>query len=321
MAESKKSVYAAIVTNGGVAISKFVAAGFSGSTSMLTEGIHSVVDTGISALMLVGMHRSKKEPDATHPFGYAQELYFWTTVVALLLFSAGGGMSVLEGINRLIHPKAPESPYWNYGVLAIATGLNIYAFCVSFKQLSRGQPGEGLWKAIRSSKDPRSFSVVLVELGDLIGVTLAFLGVLLGHLLDSGYPDAIAAIAIGLVLASIAVVLANESRHLLIGERADPQVVDDIRSIAEADEAVVGSPRPLTMQLGPDDILLAMGLQFREGLSTDEFERVLGRMERDIRGKQPKVKHIFFRVDSLRGHRDDGQIGSPTWSLNHEHES
>ncbi len=307
MAESTKSIYAAIAVDTGIAISKFVAGGLSGSSSMLTEGIHSVVDAGIAALMLVGSHRSQKKPDAAHPFGYGMELYFWTTVMALLLFSAGGGMSIFEGIDRLIHPHPPESPYWNYAVLAISAGLGAYSFSVAYRQLHENEPGKGIWEAIHSSKDPRNFSVLLVDIADLIGVALAFVGVLLGHLLDSPYPDAIAAISIGLVLASISAFLANESRKLLIGETADRGMIDDIRAIAEADEAVDKAPHPLTMQLGPDDILLAMDIRFRDGLSTDNVEQALDRVENDIRGKYPDIKHIFLEVDSLRGHQADGQ--------------
>ena len=312
MAESTKSVYTAMAVDAGIAVSKFVAAGFSGSSGMLTEGIHSVVDTGIAALMLVGGHRSRKEPDAAHPFGYGMELYFWSTVMALLLFSAGGGMSILEGIHRLIRPRALESPYWNYAVLAISAGLNAYSFGVARRQLRRKQPGKGIWEAIRAGKDPRNFSVLLVDTGDLIGVALAFVGVLLGHLLDSPYPDAIVSIAIGLVLATIAVVLANESRKLLIGETADRVMVDDIRAIAEADEAVDRAPHPLTMQMGPDDVLLAMNVRFRDGLSGDELERALDRVERNIRSKHSEIKHIFLEVNSLRAHRVDDRPEHPS---------
>ena len=312
MAESTKSVSIAIATDAGIGVLKFVAAGFSGSPGMLTEGIHSVVDTGIAALMLVGARRSRKEPDAAHPFGYGMELYFWTTVMALLLFSVGGGFSVLEGIDRLIHPKAPESPYWNYGVLVIAAALNAYSFSVAYRQLRRSQLGKGIWEAIRVSKDPRNFSVLLVDTGDLIGVAMAFVGVLLGHLLDSPYPDAIAAIAIGVVLATIAILLANESRKLLIGETADREMVDDIRAIVEADEAVDRAPDPLTMQMGPDDVLLAMNVRFRDGLSGDDLERALDRVERAIRGKHPEIKHVFIEVNSLRAHRVDVRPEHPS---------
>ena len=304
MAEATKSVYVAIAVDVGIAISKFVAAGFSGSSGMLTEGIHSVVDAGIATLLLVGMARSRKPADAAHPFGYAQELYFWTTVVALLLFAAGGGMSAYEGVNGLLHPKAPEAPYWNYAVLVISAALGTYSLAVSRAQLLQSRPGEGLWRAILASKDPRSFSVLLVDIGDLIGVSLAFLGVLLSQVFDSPYPDPIAALGIGLVLAGIAAFLANESRHLLIGESVDPALRDDIRALAEAEEAVAEVRDPLTMQLGPDEVMLAMGLRFREGLATADLERSLGRVERAIRAKHPKIRRIFLEIESDRRRAD-----------------
>ena len=178
MAESKKSIYVAIAADAGIAVSKFVAAGFSGSSSMLAEGIHSVIDAGIVSLMLVGVNRSEKPPDRRHPFGHAQELYYWTNVVALLLFSLGGGMSLLEGVNRLINPHGPESPYWSYGVLAVSAALGAYSISVAYRQLRQSQPGKKLSEAIKNSKDPRSFSVFLVDTADLLGVAIAFVGIL-----------------------------------------------------------------------------------------------------------------------------------------------
>lgn len=303
MAESKKSIYVAIAADAGIAISKFVAAGFSGSSSMFAEGVHSVIDAGIVALMLVGVNRSEKPPDPRHPFGHAQELYYWTNVVALMLFSLGGGMSLLEGGNRLIHPQGPESPYWSYGVLAVSAALGAYSFSVAYRQLRQSEPGKGFYEAIKSSKDPRSFSVVLVDSADLIGVAVAFAGILGGQLLDSPYPDAIATLLIGLVLAAVAAVLANESRHLLVGESADEEIVRDIRAIAESDPAVECAPRPFTMHLGPDEVLLALDVRFRRDLSVEDVRQAVDRMERAIQHKHPEVKRIFLEVNALDGQR------------------
>ena len=303
MAESKKSIYAAIAADTGIAISKFVAAGFSGSSSMLAEGIHSVIDAGIVALMLVGISRSRKPPDPRHPFGHSRELYYWSNVVALMLFSLGGGMSVLEGVNRLIHPKGPESPYWSYGVLVVSAALGAYSFSVAYRQLRRSQPGKRLSEAIKTSKDPRDFSVFLVDSADLIGVALAFAGILGGQILGSPYPDAVAAVLIGLVLAAVAAVLANETRHLLVGESADEEIVRDIRAIAESDPTVEIAPRPFTMHLGPDEVLLALDVRFHDGLSAEEVRQAVHRMERAIQRKHPEVKRIFLEVNSLDGQR------------------
>jgi cation diffusion facilitator family transporter len=178
MAGSKKAIYAAIAADTGIAVSKFVAAGFSGSSSMFAEGIHSVIDAGIVALLLVGISRSQKPPDLRHPFGHSRELYYWSNVVALMLFSLGGGMSLLEGFNRLIHPRGPESPYWSYGVLAVAAILGAYSLSVAYRQLRQSQPGKRLYEAIRASKDPRNISVFLVDTADLIGVALAFASII-----------------------------------------------------------------------------------------------------------------------------------------------
>lgn len=299
MADSKRSVYTAIITEGSIAVAKFVAAGFSGSSSMLTEGIHSVVDTGITALMLVGILRSRKKPDHDHPFGYGTEVYYWSNVVSLLLFSIGGGMGALEGLRRLIDPGEEEASYWNYGVLAVSAVFGTYSFWVAHRQTRERHPEGSLWSAVVRSKDPSNFSVMLIDLADLIGVGLAFLGLLIGQLFHSPYPDAVAAILISLVLSGVAVILANESRHLLLGESVDQQTVVSIRRIAEADQAVEHAPHPFTMHLGPDEVLLALDVQFREGLSAQQISLAVERIERSIRTRHPEIKRIFLEARYL----------------------
>ena len=299
MAESKKSTYAAIAADAAIATTKFVAAGFTGSAGMLTEGFHSLVDTGIAALTLLGLYRSRRPPDAGHPFGYGRELYYWTNVMGVLLFSVGGGMSVLEGVRRLMHPKPPESPAWNYAVLALSGAFGLYSISVAYRQMRKQHPDQPVWRAIHTSKDPRNFSVLLLDVADLIGVALAFLGVLVSQWLGSSYPDGIAALAIGLTLAVVAVILSNEARHLLLGESADDDVVRDIRTIAISDPAVEKAPHPLTMQLSPNEVLLNLNLQFRGNLSADEVQKATQRVERAIREHHPEVTHIFIENESL----------------------
>jgi divalent metal cation (Fe/Co/Zn/Cd) transporter len=210
-------------------------------------------------------------------------------------------MSLLEGVRRLINPQGPEGPYWNYGVLAVSAALGAYSFSVAYRQIRKQAPDKRLWEVIRTSKDPQNFSVLLVDAADLTGVALAFIGVQLGLLLGNGYPDAIATVFIGLVLAGIAVILANESRHLLVGESADAEVVNDIRKIAEADPAVERAPRPVTMHLGPDEVLLALDVRFRDGLSVDEARQAVERVEKAIQEKHREVKRIYLEVNVLDG--------------------
>lgn len=307
MAESAKSTYAAIAADTAIAATKFVAAGFTGSASMLTEGFHSVVDTGIAALTLLGMYRSRRPPDALHPFGYGRELYYWTNVMGILLFSLGGGMSVLEGIRRLMHPQPPESPIWNYSVLAISGAFSLYSTSVGYRQIRQKHPDQPIWQAIRTSKDPRNFSPFLLDIADINGLLLAFVGVLVSQWMGTSVPDGIAALLIGFTLAAAAVVLSNEARKLLLGESAGSEVVRDIRTIAVSDPAVEKAPHPLTMQLSPSEVLLNLNLEFRPGLSADEVQQAIERLEHNIRRSHPDVKHIFIENHPLESHSGGGQ--------------
>jgi divalent metal cation (Fe/Co/Zn/Cd) transporter len=220
-------------------------------------------------------------------------------------------MSILQGIRRLIDPQELGRPYWNYGVLAVSATLGASSFSLAYRQIRANAPNESLWMAIRTSKDPRNLSVLLIDTADLIGVGLAFLGVLLGQVLHSAYPDAVAALLIGLVLAGIAVVLANESRHLLIGESTDEETVRDIRDIVERDSAVEHAPRPATMHLGPDQVLLALDVCFGGDLSVARVREAVERLERAIQEKHPETTRILLEVGSLDGRHDSRQPGGP----------
>jgi cation diffusion facilitator family transporter len=296
------TVYGAIAANAVIAVSKFGAGMISGSSAMLSEGIHSVVDTGNELLLLLGIHRSKKPADELHPFGYGKELYFWSLIVAILLFGLGGGMSTCEGISHLRHPAVIRDPTWNYVVLGIAFVAEGTSWAIALKKLlEKKKKGRGLWQALRASKNPAVFVVLAEDSAALAGILVAFLGVLLGHRLRNPYLDGAASIVIGLILTAVAGFLAYESRDLLVSESADGDVVQSIRKLAEADPAVVGVSRPLTMHFGPDQVLLNLDIEFRPNLSASQVTAAVDRLEANIRRERPNVKRIFIEAESLKG--------------------
>ncbi|MBC7945255.1 MAG: cation diffusion facilitator family transporter, partial [Burkholderiales bacterium] len=253
MASSEKpiAVYGAIAANLLIAVAKFTAAFFTGSSAMISEGVHSLVDTGNQSLILLGIHRSKKPADDKHPYGYGKELYFWALIVAVVLFSLGGGISIYEGISHLRHPSELGDPMWNYVVLAIAFVLEGAASYLALKALLAAAGEESFWHALRGSKDPAVFTILAEDFAALVGIVVAFLGIYFGHLYGNPYLDGIASVTIGVILALVAVFLVYESRGLIIGESADTGAVRSIRALAETEPNVQSVERPLTMHLGP----------------------------------------------------------------------
>ncbi|MGV2828722.1 cation diffusion facilitator family transporter [Myxosarcina sp. GI1(2024)] len=300
---AKKTIYAAITANFGIAIIKFIAAAITGSSAMLSEGIHSIVDTGNELLLLLGLRLSKQPADDTHPFGYGQELYFWTLIVALFIFAIGGGMSIYEGVNHLLEPEPLTNPLWNYVVLGFAVIFEGYSWNVAFQAFLASKGDEDLWTAIRASKDPTIFTVLFEDSAALIGLFVAFLGVLSGHLLNNVYLDGVASIAIGIILAGMAILLAYESKGLLIGEGADAKTVADIRSLTQADPAVRKVLKVLTLHFGPEEILLNLDIQFSKKLSTEQLAVVVERLEKQITTKHPEIKNIFVEAKSIAASR------------------
>src|SRR6185436_14776624 len=296
--ESKTAVIAAIAGNLAIAITKLVAAFFSGSSAMLSEGIHSVVDTGNGGLLLVGLRKSQKPADAKHPFGHGKELYFWPLIVAILIFALGGGMSIYEGIIHLKHPHMSD-PTWNYVVLGIAFFFESISSFFAFKAFKKELRGRGPLAAIRASKDPTAFTVLFEDSAALLGLIVAFLGIFLGHLLENPYFDGAASIGIGIILASVAVFLAYETKGLLIGEGVDPETLAKIRAIVAADPAVDELKEALTMHFGPADVLLTLDIRFKKELSAEQITRAVPRLETTIQSEYPYIKHIFIEAKSL----------------------
>ncbi|MHC5755610.1 MAG: cation diffusion facilitator family transporter [Nostoc sp.] len=300
---SKKTIFAAMGSNLAIAITKFIAASITGSSAMISEGIHSVVDTGDQLLLLLGISRSQKPADDSHPFGYGQELYFWTFIVAILIFAIGGGMSIYEGITHLINPSPLEDPMWNYIVLGIAILLEGYSWTVALKEFLPTKGKQNFWQAIKSSKDPTVFTILFEDTAAILGLLVALIGIFLGHLFNNVYFDGIASIIIGIILAIVAVVLARESKGLLVGESAAPKTIANIRSLSKTEPGVKEVIRILTMQLAPQEVLLNLEIQFTQNLTGEEIALTVESLEIKIRQMHPEIKQIFIEAKSLSAAR------------------
>ncbi|MDO8881096.1 MAG: cation diffusion facilitator family transporter [Coriobacteriia bacterium] len=299
---SKMAVVAAVVANLAVAIIKFIAAGITGSSAMISEGIHSLVDTGNGGLLLLGMDRSQRPADAGHPFGHGKALYFWSLVVAVSIFGIGGGMSLYEGIAHIRHvaPNAELSnPTVNYIVLGIAFIVEGISFSVAMKEFRKAKGSRGAWEFIRESKDPSLYTVVLEDSAAMTGLVFAFLGVFFGHLLNNPYLDGVASIAIGLLLMSVAFVLAAETKGLLLGEGMSEKDLAELRAIVEADADVARAGDILTMYMGPHDLLVNLGVTFKPGLRAEAMHESIRRIETAIRTRHPECTRVYIEAESL----------------------
>lgn len=303
--QSKKVIYAALIGNSLIAICKFVAASITGSSAMLSEAIHSVVDSGNQVLLLHGIKRAKKVPDDHHPFGYGMELYFWTFVVAILIFAIGSGLSLYEGIKHLQHPEPITAPTINYVVLLLSMVFEGVAWTIAYREFNRVRGEASIIKEIRRSKDPTVFTVLFEDTAAMIGLVLAFAGVAGSHLLGIHELDGVASIGIGIVLAAVAILLAIESKGLLIGEGADPKTVKKIRAMFETDERISQTNEVLTMHLGPDEILLNASFDFVDGLQAEEVEAAISEFERRIKERFPSIRRVFIEAQGWRAHVDD----------------
>jgi cation diffusion facilitator family transporter len=295
--ESKTAVVAAIVGNAAIAAIKFVAGAMTGSSAMISEGIHSVVDTGNGGLLFYGLRRGARPPDTAHPFGHGTEVFFWSLIVAVSIFGIGGGMSIYEGAVHVQHPSTLENPLINYTVLAAAMVFEAVSFSVAWSAFRGHRKGRRTLSAIHHGKDPSLFTVLFEDTAALLGLVVAFLGVFLSHLLDSPVIDGIASIVIGVILVCAALWLAYESKSLLVGEAAEPELVKAVREIALADPSVVGLSAVLTMHLGPKEVLLNIEVQFKPGLKVEEIHAAIHRIEKHISVPFPEVSRIFIEVE------------------------
>ena len=294
---SKRAVYTAISANLLIAATKFFAAATSGSTAMLSEGFHSLVDTGNGLLILLGTKRALKSPDTLHPFGYGKELYFWTLIVAIYIFAVGGGISVYEGVFHLSNPHPLRNPFWNYCVLGISLLSESTSLRIAWREFRKSRFEAGIFHAIRISKDPTNFTILLEDLSAVCGIFVAFFGIFLSHALSAPWIDGLASIIIGCILFSVALFLGRESKDLLLGEGVLPAALEGIRGIVQKDPDVDALLGLLTMHLGPHEVLLTLNLKFRATISGDQVASAIDRLSRAIRARFPDVSRISIEAD------------------------
>jgi cation diffusion facilitator family transporter len=297
---SKTVIYAALAGNTLIALTKFTAAAFTGSSAMLSEGIHSLVDTGNQALLLHGLKQAEKPADADFPFGHGKEVYFWSFVVAILIFALGGGISIYEGIHHLRDPQAISSPMVNYIVLALAMAFEGGAWFMALREFGRSKGKLGYITAIRRAKDPSVFVVLFEDSAAMLGLVVAFAGVVLSQTTGILYFDGAASVLIGLILIGTAAWLAWETKGLLIGESANRPVVDGIRLILQGESIVEHVNEVLTMHMGPDYILANVSLDFSDSASADDVEKTIARMTALIKQHYPQVKRVFIEAEKRR---------------------
>lgn len=296
-------VYAAIAGNLCIAATKFGAAAVTGSSAMIAEGVHSLVDTGNGLLLLHGIRQSRKAPDDAHPFGSGKEVYFWTLIVAILVCAIGGGVSIYGGLQGLLHPRQIENPAWNYVVLGIAAIFEAITWTIAYREFRRVKGPASWWAAMRTSKDPTSFTVLVEDTAAMAGLAIALLGISLADALGSPRLDAAAAVLIGVILSAVGLVLAYKCKGLLIGEGVEPGVLSSIRAVVEADPAVARLVRALTMHFGPTDVLLTMEIQFRPDLSAGDVALAIERLDQAIRLRHSEVRLIFLEAQALAASR------------------
>lgn len=295
---SVKVVVAALGFNGLIAASKFVAAAVTGSAAMLSEALHSVADTGNQALLLLGIRRASRPADERHPFGYGKELYFWSFVVAIILFSMGAGVSLYEGIQKLKHPHEIENAMVNYIVLGVAIVFELGSTWVAVGAFNAARGETSAWAALRGSKDPALFTVLLEDLAAVAGLVIALAGNLAADVGGWLAADAVASIAIGVVLALVATFMSLETKGLLIGEAASREVVAGVRALIEAKAEATGTIRRVhairTMHLGPSDVLATVRLDFADEVPAARVEAIVGELEEAIRRRYPEIRQLFL---------------------------
>ena len=300
MAESRIAVYGAIAANIAIAIMKFVVAAITGSSAMLSEGIHSLVDTGNGVLLLVGIRLSQRKPTAEHPFGHGKEIYFWSLIVAVLIFGLGGGVSAYEGILHILNPKPLRDAFWSYIVLLGAALFEGASFVVALRQFMRDRidPSLSFWKSLPIAKDPTTYTVLAEDGAALAGLAAAAIGIFASDQLGMPVLDGAASVFIGVLLAAVAVLLMRQARGLLIGEGIRPETAEKIRELALATTGIKTVARPLSMYIGPDEILLTLDVGFDTAFSADDVAKAVRQLENAIRERYPKMKRIYIEARS-----------------------
>jgi cation diffusion facilitator family transporter len=297
---SKKVIYLALIGNALIAIIKFIAAAITGSSAMLSEAIHSLVDTGNQVLLLYGLKRAQRPPDKNFPFGYGKEIYFWSFIVAILIFALGAGVSIYEGIIHLLHPKPITTPYINYIVIGFAMMFEGFAWYFAFKEFTKSKGKWSYIMAVQRGKDPSIFVVLFEDSAALIGLVVAFLGIFLGQVTGIVYFDGAASIIIGLILAGTATWLAYETKSLLIGESANDSIVQGIRELASGHDYVGHVNEVLTLHMGPDFILVNISLDFMDEATAGEIETTVEKLDKEIKKNYLQVKRVFVEAEARK---------------------
>ncbi|PBB25336.1 MULTISPECIES: cation diffusion facilitator family transporter [unclassified Mesorhizobium] len=292
---SKMVIYAALAGNLAIALTKFAAAFFTGSSAMLSEGVHSLVDTGNGGLLLYGMHRAARPADRTHPLGHGRELYFWSFIVALLVFALGAGVSFYEGIIHIMAPEPVANVKVNYVVLGLSFLFEGSSWLVALKEFRREKGKQSWLQAVQSSKDPSVYTVLFEDSAALVGLIVAFAGILAAELLEMPELDGAASIGIALILGATAIFLARESKGLLIGEPASPEVQKKVLAIVQQDPAVQHANGVLTVHMGPQEIVAGLSIEFEDHLSAPEIEACVERIEARLKKEMPEITRLFVK--------------------------
>jgi cation diffusion facilitator family transporter len=295
---STKVVIVALAANAAVTLAKFGAALWTGSSAMLSEAVHSLVDTGNEALLLYGQRRATLPPDDAHPLGHGRELYFWSFIVALLIFAVGAGLSLYEGVTKVLRPEPITHPFVNYAVLGVAFVSDGYSWIVAFTSFRAAKGSLGWYKAVRRSKDPPTFIVLFEDTADLLGLSMAFAGILGSTTLDLPVLDGVASVGIGLLLAGIAAVLARESKGLLIGEHADPALAAAVIALARDEPGVAAVNGFFTVQLAPEQVIAVLSLDFEDALTAADVEARVAAIERRISAAHREILTLLIKPQS-----------------------
>lgn len=296
---SKKAIIAALVGNTLIAIAKYIGAFITGSSAMLSEGIHSTVDTGNQLLLMLGLKRAKKPPTEEHPFGYGKEVYFWSFAVAILIFGIGAGISIYEGIHSLMNPQPIENVMTNYIILGLAIIFEAVVWVIALKNFQKSKSHRSYIKSVKAEKDPTAFVVLFEDTAALAGLITAILGIWLTEVTGILIFDGIATIIIGLILAATATWLAYETKSLLIGESADPKIVAGIEQIAKTYDEIKNVNEVLTMHIGPKYILLTANVNFQDNLKTDEIEKVTEQITKKVTETYPLIRKVFIEAEEI----------------------
>ena len=297
---SKLVIIAALIGNGLISITKFIAASITGSSAMMSEGIHSLVDTGNQILLLYGMKRAAKPADEDFPFGYGKEIYFWCFIVAMLIFALGGGISIYEGIQHIQHPQPISNPLVNYIVLGLAMIFEGVAWYFAFREFSRVKGRWGYLEAIQRAKDPSIFVVLFEDSAAMLGLVVAFIGVWLTQSTGILIFDGIASVIIGVILIGTAAWLAYETKSLLIGESANKWVIRSIRELLQKQPNIEHVNEVLTMHMGPDFILANISVNFADDINVDQMEAVIDSIDSSIKLEFPQIKRVFVEAEKRK---------------------